>query len=99
MVQDLGMIGALLVGFVTGVIARMLLPFDVFRKYRGPKSWGISILVGIIGAFVGWLIFAKGLGIGDSDILDWGGIIGSIIGAVIVLFCWNWFVRAKRVVT
>jgi hypothetical protein len=38
----------------------MLLPFDVYRRYRGPKSWSISIVVGIVGAIVGWLIFAKG---------------------------------------
>jgi uncharacterized membrane protein YeaQ/YmgE (transglycosylase-associated protein family) len=93
------MVGALLVGFVTGVIARMLLPFDVYRRYRGPKSWLISIVIGIVGAFVGWLIFAQGLGIGDDVILDWGGILGSIIGAVIVLFLWNWIVRAKRLLT
>jgi uncharacterized BrkB/YihY/UPF0761 family membrane protein len=69
----------------------MLLPFDVYRRYRGPKSWLISIIV----AIVGWLIFGKGLGIGDDVILDWGGIIG----AVIVLFLWNWIVRAKRLLT
>jgi uncharacterized membrane protein YeaQ/YmgE (transglycosylase-associated protein family) len=93
------MIGALLVGFVAGVIARMLLPFDVYRRYHGPKSWLISLVVGIAGAILGWLIFGKGLGIGDDIILDWGGILGSIIGAVIVLFCWNWIVRVKRLLT
>jgi uncharacterized membrane protein YeaQ/YmgE (transglycosylase-associated protein family) len=93
------MIGALLVGFVAGIIARILLPLDVFRKWSGPKSWGMTILIGIAGAILGWLIFAVGLGWGDDVIFDWGGIIGSIIGAVIVLFVVNWFVRAKRVVT
>jgi uncharacterized BrkB/YihY/UPF0761 family membrane protein len=73
----------------------MLLPFDVYRRYRGPKSWLISIIV----AIVGWLIFGKGLGIGDDVILDRGGILGSILGAVIVLFLWNWIVRAKRLLT
>ena len=93
------MVGALLVGFVTGLIARMMLPFDVFRKMHGPKSWGITIAIGVAGAILGWLIFAVGLGWGDDVIFDWGGILGSIIGAVIVLFVTNWFVRAKRLVT
>jgi uncharacterized membrane protein YeaQ/YmgE (transglycosylase-associated protein family) len=92
-------VGALVVGFITGIIARMLLPFDVYRRMHGPKSWLVSIVVGIVGAFVGWLIFAEGMGIGDDVILDWGGIIGSIIGAVIVLFIWNWIVRLKRLVS
>jgi uncharacterized membrane protein YeaQ/YmgE (transglycosylase-associated protein family) len=87
------MIGALLVGFITGVIARMLMPLDVLRRVRGPKSWLYSLVIGVIGAVLGWLIFAKGFGWGDSNILDLGGIIGSIIGAVIVLFIYNWLVR------
>ena len=93
------MVGALLVGFVAGLLARMMLPFDVFRKMHGPKSWGITIAIGVAGAILGWLIFAVGLGWGDDVIFDWGGILGSIIGAVIVLFVTNWFVRAKRLVT
>jgi uncharacterized membrane protein YeaQ/YmgE (transglycosylase-associated protein family) len=93
------MLGALLVGLVTGIIARMILPFDVFRRWRGPKSWLVSLAIGIGGAILGWLIFTAWLGIGDTDILDWGGIIGSIIGAVIVLFFVNWIVRVKRIVT
>ena len=44
------MIGALILGFVAGVIGRMLMPGDVFRGMSGPKSWGISLLIGLIGA-------------------------------------------------
>ena len=42
---------------------------------------------------VGWLVFAKWIGWGDSNIFDLGGIIGSIIGALIVLIIFNWLVR------
>jgi len=93
------MIGAILVGFVVGIIARILIPFDVLRNMHGPKSWGFSIAIGMAGAVLGWLIFTVGLGIGDDDIFDWGGILMSIIGAVIVLICVNWYVRAKKVLT
>jgi uncharacterized membrane protein YeaQ/YmgE (transglycosylase-associated protein family) len=93
------MLGALLVGLVTGIIARMLLPFDVFRSMHGPKSWLVSLAVGIGGAILGWLFFTAWLGIGDTDVLDWGGIFGSILGAVVILFFTNWIIRAKRVVT
>jgi uncharacterized membrane protein YeaQ/YmgE (transglycosylase-associated protein family) len=89
------MVGALMLGFVAGVIARMMMPGDVFRKMGGPKSWGISILLGLAGALVGWVIFTLGLGIGDDDIFDWGGLIGAIIGTVIVLAFANWFFRRQ----
>jgi uncharacterized membrane protein YeaQ/YmgE (transglycosylase-associated protein family) len=87
------MIGALLVGFVAGVIARVLMPRDAFRKMSGPASWGVSILLGLAGALVGWLIFTVGMGIGDTDIFDWGGILGAVIGTLIVLAFANWFMR------
>ncbi len=79
------MIGALILGFVAGAVARMLIPGDAFRNMSGPASWGVSILVGLAGAFLGWLIFTKGFGIGDDDIFDLGGIVGAIIGTLILL--------------
>jgi uncharacterized membrane protein YeaQ/YmgE (transglycosylase-associated protein family) len=79
------MIGALLLGLLAGVIGRALMPFDYFRHMRGPKSWGMSILLGLGGALLGYLIFTLGLGIGDDDIFDWGGIVGAIIGVLIVI--------------
>jgi uncharacterized membrane protein YeaQ/YmgE (transglycosylase-associated protein family) len=79
------MIGAAIVGFIAGVIGRALMPGDPFRYMSGPKSWGISILVGLAGAALGYLIFTVGLGIGDTDVFDLGGIIGAVIGVFIVL--------------
>ena len=79
------MIGAIILGFVAGVVGRMLMPGDVFRDMSGPKSWGISLLIGLIGAWVGWLIFTGLLGIGDDDVFDLGGILSAIIGVLIVL--------------
>jgi uncharacterized membrane protein YeaQ/YmgE (transglycosylase-associated protein family) len=79
------MCGALLLGFVAGAIARILMPGDVFRRMSGPVSWLVSILLGLVGAVVGYLIFTVLLGIGDTDIFDWGGIVGAIIGSLIVL--------------
>jgi uncharacterized membrane protein YeaQ/YmgE (transglycosylase-associated protein family) len=84
-----------MLGFVAGVIARMMMPGDVFRKMGGPKSWGISILLGLAGALVGWVIFTLGFGIGDDDIFDWGGLIGAIIGTFIVLIFANWYFRRQ----
>jgi uncharacterized membrane protein YeaQ/YmgE (transglycosylase-associated protein family) len=79
------MIGALLTALVAGVVARLLTPGDIFRKMSGPKSWGVSLLIGFGGAALGYLIFTVGLGIGDTQVFDFGGIIGAVIGAIILL--------------
>ncbi len=79
------MIGALILGFLAGVIGRMLMPGDVFRHMNGPTSWLVSLVLGLVGATVGWLLFTKLLGIGDDDVFDLGGILSAIIGVLIVL--------------
>jgi uncharacterized membrane protein YeaQ/YmgE (transglycosylase-associated protein family) len=79
------LIGALILGLVAGVIGRALVPNDIFSDMSGPKSWGVSIILGLAGAFVGYLVFTSLLGIGDDDAFDLGGILSAIIGVVIVL--------------
>ena len=89
------MIGALLLGLFCGIVARMLVPGDVFRNMSGPMSWLVSIGLGLLGALVGYLIFTVGLGIGDTDIFDFGGIISAIIGTVIVILIAGFFLRRR----
>ena len=84
------MIGAVLLGLVAGFIGRALVPNDVFAGLRGPKSWLVSIVLGLVGAIVGWLIFTDLLGIGDTDVFDWGGLLSALIGVVIVLLLAGW---------
>ena len=79
------MIGAIILGFVAGVIGRALMPGDVFRHMSGPASWATSLVLGLVGAWVGWLIFTGLLGIGDDNVFDLGGILSAIIGVLIVL--------------
>jgi uncharacterized membrane protein YeaQ/YmgE (transglycosylase-associated protein family) len=79
------MIGALILGFLAGVIGRMLMPGDVFRHMSGPRSWLVSLALGLAGAALGWLLFTYLLGIGDEDVFDLGGILSAIIGVLIVL--------------
>ena len=89
------MLGAVLLGLIAGVVARMLVPGDVFRNMSGPTSWLASIALGLAGAIVGYLIFTVGLGIGDTDVFDLGGIISAIIGTVLVLLVVGIFVRRR----
>jgi uncharacterized membrane protein YeaQ/YmgE (transglycosylase-associated protein family) len=81
----MAVIGALILGLVAGFIGRALVPNDVFSEMSGPTSWAVSVILGLAGAFVGYLIFTSLLGIGDDDAFDLGGILSAIIGVVIVL--------------
>ncbi|HWC08850.1 MAG TPA: GlsB/YeaQ/YmgE family stress response membrane protein [Solirubrobacterales bacterium] len=87
------MIGALILGLVAGAVGRALVPNDVFEGMRGPRSWLVSIVLGLVGAALGWAIFTAGLGIGDEDMFDLGGLLGALIGVVIVLLLANLILR------
>jgi len=87
------MIGALLLGLVAGFIGRAIVPNDVFEDMEGPRSWLVSVVLGLVGAVVGWLIFTAGLGIGDTDVFDWGGALSALIGVVVVLLVAGFIVR------
>jgi len=78
-------LGAIILGLLAGFIARALLP--------GKQSMGLlmTMLLGLAGSFVGFLIFAELLDIGDEDAFDLGGIIGAIIGAMLLLFLYERF--------
>jgi uncharacterized membrane protein YeaQ/YmgE (transglycosylase-associated protein family) len=83
---DIGsLIAALALGFVCGALARALVPDDAFRNLSGWRSWAASTGLGLLGALLGYWIFTGIFGIGDDDKFDWGGMIGAIIGAVLVV--------------
>jgi uncharacterized membrane protein YeaQ/YmgE (transglycosylase-associated protein family) len=86
------MIGALILGVVAGGLARLVIPNDAFEHLEGWKSWLATIVLGLVGALVGYGIFRL-IGIGDDDVFDLGGIIGAIIGSVIVLLVAGWALR------
>src|SRR4051812_9571981 len=73
------MIGALILGLLAGFIAKLLMPGD------DPGGFFVTIILGLVGAFVGYLIFTRGLGIGDDDAFDLGGLVSAIIGTMILL--------------
>ena len=80
------LIAAIVIGIIAGYLGRALLP--------GPDPMGFvaTVVVGIVGALVGWVIFTYLLGIGDDDKFDLGGIIGAILGTMLVLLA----LRAER---
>ena len=92
--MDIGsLLAALLLGFVAGAIGRALVPNDAFSAMSGWQSWLVSTVLGLAGAVVGYWIFVGLFGWGDDDKFDWGGIVGAIIGAVIVVALGSWVLK------
>ena len=84
------MIHIIIVGFVAGIIARLLSPGP-----NNPSGFLLTTALGIAGAF---LATAIGQAIGHYDPGQGAGYITSTIGALVVLFIWNRLV-ASRVIS
>lgn len=70
----------LVFGFVVGLIARAVVP--------GTQSMGIlgTTALGVVGSFVGGLIGSALFGGGAWNEIHAAGLIGSVLGAVAVMF-------------
>jgi uncharacterized membrane protein YeaQ/YmgE (transglycosylase-associated protein family) len=79
-------IGALILGLVAGFIGKALMPGD------DPGGFFATLALGLAGAALGWVVFTLGLGIGDDDAFDLGGLVGAIIGVMILLAGYRWWV-------
>ncbi len=69
-------LGIIAFGVIVGWLARTILG-------RRDLSWGKTILFGLVGSFIGGLVIS--LVAGDGLKLRPSGIIGSILGAIIVI--------------
>jgi uncharacterized membrane protein YeaQ/YmgE (transglycosylase-associated protein family) len=76
------LIGWIIFGAVVGVIARFLMPG------RDPMGWIMTIVLGIAGSVLGGLLM--GLIIGGRTTAP-AGWIGSVIGAVLLLWLYRRF--------
>jgi uncharacterized membrane protein YeaQ/YmgE (transglycosylase-associated protein family) len=83
-------IGTIIIGFLAGLVAKMLMPG------RDPGGFVITTLLGIAGAFI-----AKYIG----SALNWyrpeeaAGFIASVIGAILILAVYHLIVRSRHGVT
>ena len=76
-----GIIWIIVVGFVAGIIARLLSPGP-----NNPSGFILTTLLGIAGAFLATWI---GQLIGHDGPNQGAGFITATIGALLVLFIWN----------
>ena len=75
-------LGMILFGMLIGAAAQFIL-----GRSGGSIDWGMALVSGLVGSFVGGLIFS--FVAGDGLELRPSGIIGSILGAVIVTAIWR----------
>ena len=83
------MIGAIILGIVAGFLGRLLMPG------RDPMGFFATVLLGLAGAVVGFLLFTELLGIGDNDTFDLGGLIGAVVGVMILLALYRAFLARR----
>ncbi len=73
-------LGLIIIGLIAGAIARLVVPG------KQDMSIGMTIVLGIVGSFVGGFLGFLLFGADPAGgFLQPAGIIGSIIGAIIVL--------------
>jgi uncharacterized membrane protein YeaQ/YmgE (transglycosylase-associated protein family) len=80
----------LVVGFLAGALARLLVPGP------DPMSLGATWLLGVLGSFLGgflgYVLFGSDA---DDGVVQVSGIIGSVIGAVILLLIYRMVQRHR----
>lgn len=83
-------ISLIVIGLIAGALARLLVPG------RDPMGIGATILLGIVGSFLGGFLADVLFRSEGEDLgLTPAGIIGSIIGAIIVLLIYRAVTRRR----
>ena len=77
----MGLIVFLIVGLIAGFIARAVVPGP------DPMGWVGTMILGIIGSFVGGTLAA--LLFGGTLEISAAGLLGSILGSIVVLLIWR----------
>lgn len=82
----MGIIGTIVIGFLAGLIAKLLMPG------RDPGGFIITILLGIGGAFLAtWL----GRELGWYREGQAAGFIGAVVGSIIILLLYRLVIRRR----
>lgn len=81
----MGIIWTIVIGFVAGVIAKLIMPGS-----NEPSGFVLTTLLGIVGAFVASYL---GQALGWYGPQDGAGLIGAVVGAVIVLAAYGFLSR------
>jgi uncharacterized membrane protein YeaQ/YmgE (transglycosylase-associated protein family) len=74
-------IALIVLGLIAGFLGKLLMPGD------DPGGLLVTIVIGIVGAWLGFLVFTVLLGLGDDKLVDFspGGLISAVLGVIILL--------------
>jgi uncharacterized membrane protein YeaQ/YmgE (transglycosylase-associated protein family) len=81
----MGIIWTIVIGFVAGLVAKLIVPGN-----KEPRGFILTTVLGIVGAFAATYL---------GQALHWyqpgegAGLVGSIVGAIIVLAVWGLLTR------
>jgi uncharacterized membrane protein YeaQ/YmgE (transglycosylase-associated protein family) len=84
----MGFLWIIVIGFVAGVVARLLAPGP-----NKPAGFLLTTALGIAGAFVATFI---GQAVGWYRADQGAGFIAATLGAFVVLLIWNW-IETRRI--
>jgi uncharacterized membrane protein YeaQ/YmgE (transglycosylase-associated protein family) len=77
----MGIIWTILIGFIAGVLAKLITPGD-----NEPSGFILTTILGVVGAFVATFL---GQALGWYEAGEGAGLIGATVGAIIVLLVWG----------
>jgi uncharacterized membrane protein YeaQ/YmgE (transglycosylase-associated protein family) len=80
----------LVVGFLAGALARLLVPGPDPMSLFG--TWLLGVIGSFVGGFLGYVLFGADI---EDGAVQVGGVIGSVVGAVIVLLVYRMFNRNR----
>ena len=84
----MAVIGAILIGFLVGLLARMVSPHP-----RNPAGFILTSVLGIVGALLAtWL----GQAIGLYEAGEKAGFLGAVVGALVILMVWHRLTQPAR---
>ena len=85
----LSIIWIIIIGFLAGVIARLLSPGP-----NNPTGFILTTVLGIVGAFLATFL---GQAVGWYRADQGAGLIGATVGAILILFIWNRLVANRTI--
>lgn len=81
----MGIIWTIIIGFVAGIIAKLVMPGD-----NEPQGFILTTILGVVGAFVATYL---GQSLGWYGPGEGAGLIGAAVGAIIVLVIFSFLRR------
>ncbi|MFZ2174014.1 MAG: GlsB/YeaQ/YmgE family stress response membrane protein [Rhodococcus sp. (in: high G+C Gram-positive bacteria)] len=84
-------IGTIIFGAVIGVLARLVIPG------KQPMGWIITVVLGIVGALIGYWVWGAISDEGDTEGIDWIRWIISIAAAAVLTLAYTSFTSKRRV--